>query len=139
MKKSKSLGKVVDEVSVLLQKLVRLKAADSSGYASCFTCGVRRHWKDLQGGHWIERGKKATKIMEENIHPQCAGCNGFGMKFQTKIQDAYSQNMREFYGNDFCNQMLIDSNKPVKYLRSDMEDMKKDLSAQIRALEEREE
>ncbi len=132
---AKNIRKLTDEVSVLLQKLVRLKAADGDGYASCVTCGARKHWKELQGGHWIERGKQATKIMEENIHPQCAGCNGFGMKFRTHVKDGYSQYMREMYGDDFCEQMLIDSNKPIKRLRADVEDLKKQYAKQIKELE----
>jgi|TARA_R110001606_G_scaffold153396_1_gene294504 hypothetical protein len=132
--KNPTIRKLTDDVAVLLQKLVRLKSADSDGYASCVTCGVRKHWKELQGGHWIERGKQATKIMEENIHPQCQGCNGFGMKFHTHVQDGYSQYMREMYGDDFCEQMLIDSNKPVKRLRADLEDLKKEYADQIKGM-----
>ena len=134
--KKPTIRKLTDQVAVLLQKLVRLKAADSDGYASCVTCGARKHWKELQGGHWIERGKQATKIMEENIHPQCQGCNGFGMKFHTHVKDAYSQYMREMYGDDFCDQMLIDSNKPVKRLRADLEDLKREYTEQIKQLQD---
>ena len=135
-KKTKRLSVVVNDLAVLLQKLVRLKASDGNGFASCVSCGVRKHWKDLQGGHWIERGKSATKVMEENINPQCAGCNGFGMKYRTLVKDRYSQYMRHFYGDDFCEQMLIDSNLPCKHDRIETEERIKEVRKQIKELEE---
>ena len=76
-KKKKSIAKQVEEVAVLVQKYVRLKAADDDGWVSCVTCGDRRQWNDqMDGGHFIERSYLATKLMEENIHPQCKTCNG---------------------------------------------------------------
>ena len=92
--------------------------------------------KNMQGGHWIERGKQATKIMEENIHPQCAGCNQYGMRHRTHVREGYSKYMRDMYGDEFCDQMLIDSRKPIKYFRPDLKDMVKDLREKNRELED---
>jgi len=128
--KKKTLRALIDDVAKLLQKHVRLKAAvaaNKNGFIECVSCNKWFHWKDMQGGHWIERGKQATKIMEENIHPQCKGCNQYGMRHRTHVREGYSKFMRDMYGDDFCDQMLIDSRKPVKYFRPDLEDMVKDL------------
>ena len=57
-KKTKSIAKLVDEAAVLLQLLVRLKAADDNGYVKCRTCDSVMHYKDgMQGGHFISRVK----------------------------------------------------------------------------------
>lgn len=136
--KKKTLRGLVDDLAKLLQKLVRLKAAvaaNQDGFIECVTCNQWKHWKEMQGGHWIERGKQATKVMEENIHPQCQGCNGFGMKYRTECTDGYSQYMRLMYGDEFCNQMIIDSNKPHKYFRPDVEDRIKEARELIKELE----
>jgi hypothetical protein len=128
--RKKTLRALIDDVAKLLQKHVRLKAAvaaDKNGFIECVSCGKWYHWKDMQGGHWIERGKQATKIMEENIHPQCAGCNQYGMRHRTHVREGYSKYMRNMYGDDFCDEMLTNSRKPKKYLRADLEDMVKDL------------
>ena len=64
--RKKTLRALIDDVAKLLQKHVRLKAAvsaDKNGFIECVSCGKWYHWKNMQGGHWIERGKKATKIM----------------------------------------------------------------------------
>jgi len=136
--KKKTLRALIDDVAKLLQKHVRLKAAvaaDKNGFIECVSCNKWFHWKDMQGGHWIERGKQATKIMEENIHPQCKGCNQYGMRHRTHVREGYSRFMRDMYGDDFCDQMLIDSKKPIKYFRPDLEDMVKDLRRKNRELE----
>lgn len=136
--KKKTLRALIDDVAKLLQKHVRLKAAvaaDKNGFIECVSCNKWFHWKDMQGGHWIERGKQATKIMEENIHPQCKGCNQYGMRHRTHVREGYSKFMRDMYGDDFCDQMLVDSKKPIKYFRPDLEDMVKELRRKNRELE----
>lgn len=138
MAKKKTLRALVDDVAKLLQKHVRLKAAVAAkkdGFIECVSCNKWFHWKDMQGGHWIERGKQATKIMEENIHPQCKGCNQYGMRHRTHVREGYSKYMREMYGDDFCDQMLIDARKPVKHFRPDLEDMIKELRKKNKELE----
>ena len=136
--KKKTLRALIDDVAKLLQKHVRLKAAvaaDKNGFIECVSCNKWFHWKDMQGGHWIERGKQATKIMEENIHPQCKGCNQYGMRHRTHVREGYSKYMRDMYGDDFCDEMLVDSKKPIKYFRPDLEDMVKELRRKNRELE----
>jgi len=137
--KKKTLRALIDDVAKLLQKHVRLKAAvaaDKNGFIECVSCNKWFHWKDMQGGHWIERGKQATKIMEENIHPQCKGCNQYGMRHRTHVREGYSKFMRDMYGDNFCDEMLVNSKKPIKYFRPDLEDMVKELRKKNRELED---
>lgn len=137
--KKKTLRALIDDVAKLLQKHVRLKAAvaaNKNGFIECVSCNKWFHWKDMQGGHWIERGKQATKIMEENIHPQCKGCNQYGMRHRTHVREGYSKFMRDMYGDEFCDEMLVNSKKPIKYFRPDLEDMVKELRKKNRELED---
>ena len=87
----------------LLQRLSRLKAADDNGYCTCVTCGVVRQWDDaMQGGHFIAKGNGGTNewaLVEENVHPQCAGCNGFGMRYGN-AETAYTLYMNILYTSD---------------------------------------
>lgn len=62
----------------LTSRIVRLKAADDQGYCRCFTCGVSKHWKQIDAGHWLSRGKKPTKYHRQNIRVQCKRCNKWG-------------------------------------------------------------
>ena len=87
-KRKLTVAQEVDKAAKLLQRLVRLKASDDNGYCQCVTCGKIDHYKNMQGGHFYSRRHIIFKLFEDNINPQCAGCNMFGMK-TTKIQEAY--------------------------------------------------
>lgn len=133
-RKPKTLAKLADDVAVALQRHVRLKAADSNGFCTCATCGVKKHYKEMQGGHFIQRGK-AHKILEENIHPQCAYCNAWGMRQATTVL-AYRRYMVDLYGENFVRDLEDSANNPVKRFRADLEDQLKDLRSRNRQLEE---
>ena len=75
MTKAKTLRKLVDDVAVELQKHVRLKAADSNGYVQCVTCPKKKHWKEMDGGHYISRSKTITAFSRLNVWAQCKHCN----------------------------------------------------------------
>lgn len=116
-RKTKSIAKLVEDAAVLMQLLVRVKAADDNGYVSCVTCGATRHYKDgMQGGHFIGRKWLATKLMEENIHPQCSCCNG-PLKGNT-IQ--YTLYMQDTYGREFVEELETLKHKSRKYHRAEV-------------------
>ena len=128
------IGKLKEKASVLIQKIVRLKAADCNGYCECVSCGVVKHWKEMQGGHFIPRGNSATRLMEENIHPQCQGCNGFGMKYGD-AEKHYTLYMIDMYGREFVDHLLSLKGKAHKWNRLELEEMITDFNAQVKELE----
>lgn len=137
MAKPKSIAKLVEEAAVLLQKLVRMKAADDFGYCACVTCGTVMIWNDgIQGGHFIDRGHMMTKIMEENVHPQCAYCNS---KFsnQGMVKANYTIYMQDMYGHDFVADMLDTKGQIKKYYREEVLEIIEDFKAQIKIEAER--
>lgn len=132
--KKKSIAGLREDCAVLLQKYVRLKAADHNGYCNCWTCGKSEHWKEMQGGHFIERGKTATKLMEENVHPQCRSCNMYGMK-KASVVLAYRSAMVDFYGDQFVSDLEIKASEVTKHTRQYLDHLKADLKAKIKELE----
>lgn len=137
-KKQKTIARLVDDAAVLLQKLVRMKAAiaGASGMCQCATCGAMDHWKNLQGGHFLERGRTATKLIEENCHPQCQGCNCFRMKTATGVL-AYYEYMVSMYGELFVTELIRQSKQTKKYTRHEVEGIIFDFKRQIQQQEER--
>ena len=98
--KKKTLPKLKKEALEALQLLVRVKAADDNGYCTCVTCGVVKLWNDgMQGGHFITRGSTKWCLVEENVNPQCNGCNCFGMKYGN-AEAIYTLYMQDMYGLD---------------------------------------
>lgn len=111
--KVKTIARLLDEAAVLCQRMVRLKAADDNGYCACVTCGVSKPWHEMQGGHFIERGRKATKIDETNLAPQCPQCNQWGMKNTTTVL-AYRSAMIDMYGAEYVDELVTRSKEPFK-------------------------
>jgi hypothetical protein len=124
MKKRKSIARLVEDAAVILQRIVRIKAADENGYVSCVTCGVTRQWNDgMQGGHFISRRYTAHKLSEENIHPQCAKCNG-PLRGNAIPYTVY---MIDTYGRDFVDELERTKGQTKKYTRPEIEQIIQEL------------
>jgi 5-methylcytosine-specific restriction endonuclease McrA len=132
-KKQKSVAKLRDEAAVLLQKLVRMKAADADGIAQCVTCGKKQHYKEMDGGHFISRRWTATKLVEENIHVQCKGCN----QYASGRYDDYSLYMVDTYGIEMVRELNEKKRALCKQNRIELEEMKLELRNRIREQEKR--
>lgn len=101
------------------------------------SCGRKQHYKDMDGGHFIPKGASSYwSLRIENIHPQCKGCNGFGMRNGSAAQQ-YTIWMQDYYGSDFVKDMLKTKNNLLKLYKCDYEDMLKDLNEQIKHHKER--
>jgi len=136
-KKTKTITALHGKAAKLMQCLVRLKASDDNGYCSCVTCGVTKKWNEgMQGGHFMNRDRAPTKLLEENIHPQCEGCNGFGMKYQD-IRQVYTLYMIDMYGRDEVDRIIALSKTKHKWIRKDLEETIRDLRIRIRDEEDR--
>lgn len=81
-------------LACLFQKLVRLRARDKYGYCTCFTCGDRKPWGEMDSGHFITRSNKATILDHRNVHAQCVRCN----QHLSGNSAAYLQAMLAKYG-----------------------------------------
>lgn len=67
-----SLKKDLDKIFSLF---IRQREADLYGFTSCYTCGLRKHYKELQCGHFVPRQYLATRYDEVNCKVQCYACN----------------------------------------------------------------
>ena len=135
-RKTKTIAKLVDDAAVLLQKLVRMKAADELGYCKCATCDAWKHWKEMQGGHFISRRYTATKLLEENIHSQCYGCNGPRAK-DGVVTVEYTNFMTDTYGREFVDELLVAKNATKKYTREEIAQVSAEFKERIKYQEGR--
>jgi hypothetical protein len=131
-RKPKTVAKLKQEAATLLQKLVRMKYADDFGMCQCVTCNKVQHWKEMDGGHWISRSS-AHLLTEENIHPQCKGCN----RFMSGCHEQYTLFMIDTYGMDTVREMASTKRQVMKYARIDLEDMIADYKKRIKEQERR--
>jgi hypothetical protein len=135
-RKQKSIAALANGAADLLQRLVRMKAANLDGACRCVTCGRVDHWKGLQGGHFVERGKLSTKLMVENVHPQCSGCNMYRMKTASGVLD-YRRYMVGMYGEELVQDLEQLAKQPKKFARAELEDLAAEFRRQIREQEAR--
>jgi hypothetical protein len=75
MEGGKDKGIVIDDLDAIFSQVVRLSHADEHGTVECYTCGVKKDWKQMQCGHFIPRIHMLTRFSEENCKPQCPTCN----------------------------------------------------------------
>lgn len=72
---------------------IRRKHANLDGFVECVTCGERKHWKEVDAGHFVP-GRNNTVLYDERlVHPQCKSCNrNHGEQFK------YAQFLKSEYG-----------------------------------------
>ena len=75
--KKKTTSQLKKELDKVFSEYIRKKYAKNEK-VKCYTCGIEKHWKEIQNGHFISRSYLATRFSEENCRPQCVGCNLFG-------------------------------------------------------------
>jgi len=131
-RKPKTVSKLKQEAATLLQRLVRMKAADENGFAECVTCGKVQHYKEMDGGHWISRAS-AHLLTEENVHPQCKGCN----RFMSGCHEQYTLYMIDMYGIEKVRELADTKRQVVKYSRIDLEDIIQELKKRVKEQEQR--
>lgn len=118
-------------------QFIRLRdASPFSGICKCFTCGRPYLWNSgsIHAGHFISVGASlATKYNEKNVHCQCVRCN---MHLHGNLY-AYSMALREKYGKNTPEELLIASKQLAKrgrfeiqaltdYYRKEVQKLKKE-------------
>ena len=79
-------------------------------YPTCVTCDNRRHWKNMDAGHWITSVHTSIKFDERNVHAQCRHCNG-PLGGNLKV---YSEFMEKTYGKEVMAELRRKSQVIVK-------------------------
>lgn len=89
-RKVKTQSQLKKELDRVFSLFIRQKYADKqTGMVTCYTCSTRKHWKEMQNGHWIPRNNLSTRFSEENCRVQCVGCN----MFQKGRPDVFAVNL----------------------------------------------
>ena len=100
--KKSSLPALIRKADEITSRYIRTKYADENGNVTCITCGKVLRWQDAHCAHFIGRAKKATRWLEENLHPACCGCNTFNKEFHMR---EYTLFMIDFYGMEFVDEL----------------------------------
>ena len=112
-------SRLVKKLDKIFSQYIRTRFVDDRGFGQCFTCGVTKHWKAVDAGHFQSRGKYATRWNELNVQFQCKRCNGF----RGGEQYLFAKNLDIKYGDGTADNILIESNQSARYGVSDLRDM----------------
>jgi hypothetical protein len=99
--KNTSTAKLKRRLWPIFSLYIRLRDANSSGYARCVTCNKLYHVKQLQAGHFVPGRHNSILYDERNVHAQCYLCNMI-LKGNPRKYDAF---MRAKYGQDVIDEL----------------------------------
>jgi hypothetical protein len=100
-------------------EFTRRRYANQKGQAFCVTCGVRKHWKKLQSGHFLDGRGNAILFEEKACFPQCYSCNI--CKHGNKIE--YYIFMKNTFGEAAINQLRDQAKQKIEFTVSGLKDM----------------
>ena len=112
----KSLKAKLDKVFSIF---IRQRGMDEGGTNNCVTCGVLKHWKELQCGHWISRVHLSTRWHPLNAHPQCGTCN----VLKRGNYPEYARYMFKEYGQDTMEELLMLKRQTLTMRRPEYEEL----------------
>lgn len=99
--KAPTVSKVKKQAWEYFSKYIRMRNANSKGFASCVTCGAYKHWKELQAGHFIPGRNNSILFDERGCFQQCYRCN-VPLKSNPRAYDAF---MRSQFGEEIIKEL----------------------------------
>ena len=106
MAKKKTLKYWKTKIDKPFHEYIRRLNVNSEGYGTCISCGKGIHFSESDAGHFISRGKLATRWDVRNVNLQCRKCN----RFEYGRQYEYSLAL----GSELAEELLIKSKQPLK-------------------------
>lgn len=122
-KKANSPKVLKKKLDTILSLYVRLKASDTMGMASCITCGVRKHYKELQAGHYVPRDNYSVRYDLRNLAVQCFKCNMKlpGCKAGNMVQ--YTKYLLINYGVEWLKELIQDGEKIKQWTPDELKEL----------------
>lgn len=116
---------LINKLDRLCSEIIRKKGCNSAGENWCYTCGVKKSWKQLDCGHFYSRRFINTRWHLDNMKPQCVFCNrNLGGNLQI-----YEKKLKRELGEDKFNELLLKSRDTTKIstveLAEKLENLKK--------------
>ena len=125
MPKKKTLKYWKTKIDKVFHEYIRRRDADNNtGYCNCITCHKPIHFTESDGGHFISRGRLATRYDERNVKAQCRKCNRFDFgrqyEFSLALGEQLSEELliksREIYKLSDCEWLDIFNNYNTKLI-----------------------
>ena len=97
---------------------IRTRDADWRGYCTCISCGVFKHWKEMQAGHFIHN-TNACYFDERNVNAQCPFCN----TFKHGNLHYYKRNLELKIGEEAVKELMDTKWKPHPFTQKELKEV----------------
>lgn len=111
MAKKVSVKSYKAKLDTLFSQFIRQRGADETGMTECYTCGVRKHYKELQCGHFCPRQYLSLRYDETNCQTQCYACN---MLYNGQ-PSAFAVHLKKDYGDDIVERLEARRREITRY------------------------
>ena len=126
-KKPKGVSYYKKQADAYFSTYVRMRDADAKGIAPCITCNIRKHWKQLQNGHFVSRKTSLLRYDEENCNAQCYSCNV--MRYGE--QYLYAKALDDKYGDGTADKLMNQRHTTHKFTIDELQQIVEDSKTQI--------
>lgn len=118
-RKKPTLSALKKKLDKVFSIYIRQQGMDEGGTTQCVTCGVLKHWKELQCGHWISRVHLSTRWHPLNAHAQCGVCN----VLRRGNYPEYAKYMLNEYGQSVMDELLMLKRQTLTMRRPEYEEL----------------
>ena len=129
--KQKTIAQLKKTADKYFSLYIRLRDSDKYGWAECITCGVKKHYKQMQCGHFVSRKVNLLRYDELNCHTQCVGCN----MFKAGEQYQYAKAIDLKYGDGTAETLHSQRHTTHKFTQAELESIIQDAKEQIKTYE----
>lgn len=85
----------------------------------CVTCGVQKHYTEMDAGHFVSRRHYATRWNSSNCHVQCKKCNNWGAG-ESYLMGKY---IDKEYGAGTADELITLSRQIKKFTNEDLKEL----------------
>lgn len=118
MSKKPNRKSLIEKLDKVFSVYIRTRYAVDE-IAECYTCGKKEHWKKQHAGHFASRRHYSTRWNEYNVQVQCPSCN----IWQQGMQFEFGKQLCLQYGDNFADELMIESKKIIKFTDTEIQDM----------------
>lgn len=106
---------LVKKLDRIFSEYIRRRFAKND-IVECVTCGIHKHWKEVDAGHFMSRKHYSTRWDTTNVQTQCKYCNGF----RAGENYLFGKYIDSTYGIGTADELVAMSRKITKYTDKDL-------------------
>ena len=109
---------LVKKLDKIFSEYIRRRYAKND-IVECVTCGINKHYKEIDAGHFMSRKHYSTRWHPTNVQVQCKNCNGF----RAGENYLFGKYLDSVFGIGTADELVALSRQIKKYTDKDLEEL----------------